>query len=93
MPYHLDGYSLFDDKGEVKRLVDSVIQQKDSQVVIDRLRKIDFSYVFTLKKKGKVREVERTREEIDASGSWRNGGTDQTLQRKVERAIDQIQKW
>ncbi len=92
MPYHLDGYSLFDDKGEVKRLVDSVIQQIDSRVTIDRLRKIDFSYIFTLKKNGKIREVELTREQIDASGSWRNGGTDPTLQMKIEKAIDQLQK-
>ena len=53
-----DGYSIFDDKGEVKRLVESIIQDKDPDVNIERLRKMDFSYVFTLSKKGKLKEVE-----------------------------------
>lgn len=90
MPYHLDGYSLFDDKGEVKRLVDLVIHQKSPQVTIDRLRKIDFSYIFTLVKKRKVKEIELTREEIDASWDWRNANIDETLRKKIEKAIDQL---
>lgn len=47
----LNGISIFDDKGEVKRLVESLIQDKDPDVAIERLRKMDFSYVFTLFKK------------------------------------------
>jgi hypothetical protein len=90
MPYPLDGYSLFDDKGEVKRLVDLVIHQKSPQVTIDRLRKIDFSYIFTLAKKGKVKEVELTREEIDASWDWQNTNIDETLRKKIEQAINQL---
>ena len=90
MPYHLDGYSLFDAKGEVKRLVDLVIHQKSPQVTIDRLRKIDFSYIFTLAKKRKVKEVELTREEIDASWDWQNANIDETLRKKIEQAINQL---
>jgi hypothetical protein len=87
MAYDLDGYSVFDDKGEVKRLVDLVVRETDPQVAIARMRKIDFSYIFTLSKGGKVREVELTRDELDASLRWRNGNIDQTLQNKIERAI------
>ncbi len=46
-----DGYSIFDDKGEVKRLVESLVQVKDPYVNIDRLRKMDFFCVFTLSRK------------------------------------------
>jgi hypothetical protein len=90
MPYQLDGYSLFDDKGEVKRLVGLVIRQRDPLVIIDRLRKIDFSYIFTLAKKGKAKEVELTRQEIDASWDWRNGNIDETVLKKIEKAINQL---
>jgi hypothetical protein len=82
-----DGFSLFDDKGEVKRLMDFVVQAKDPQVAIDTLRKLDFSYIFTLSKQGRSREVELIRTEIEASWDWRNGNIDPTLLKKVESAL------
>ena len=78
---------MFDDKGEVKRLVDRLIQDRDPDVVIDRLRKMDFSYIFTLSKQGKLREVELLRNEIDASWDWRNGNIDSMLWKKIDNAI------
>jgi hypothetical protein len=90
MPFPFDrfeGVSMFDDKGEVKRLVERLIQDRDPDVVIDRLRKMDFSYIFTLSKQGKLREVELHRNEIDASWDWRNGNIDETVQKKVENTI------
>ena len=85
-----DGYSIFDDKGEVKRLVESVIQNKDPDVTIERLRKMDFSYVFTLSKKGRTKEVELVRAEIEASWEWRKGNVDETLQKKIENTISEL---
>ena len=79
--------SIFDDKGEVKRLVAKVVQERDPEVTIDRMRKIDFSYVFILFKRGKSKEVELTRSEIEASWDWKNGNIDKTLQKKIERTI------
>ena len=90
MPFPYDrfeGVSMFDDKGEVKRLVDRLIQDRDPDVVIDHLRKMDFSYIFTLSKQGKLREVELLRNEIDASWDWRNGKIDETVRKKVEKTI------
>ena len=78
---------MFDDKGEVKRLVERLIQDRDPDVAIDRLRKMDFSYIFTLSKQGKLREVELLRSEIDASWDWRNGNIDETVEKKVENTI------
>lgn len=78
---------MFDDKGEVKRLVDRLIQDRDPDVVIDRMRKMDFSYIFTLSKQGKLRDVELLRSEIDASWDWRRGNIDETVQKKVENTI------
>ena len=85
--YRLNGYSIFDDKGEVKRLVENLIKNKDPDVTIERLRKMDFSYVFILLKKGKSKEVELARDEIDASWNWRAGLIDDTLQKKIEDTI------
>lgn len=85
-----DGYSVFDDKGEVKRLVDSLIQRSDPEVGIESMRKIDFSYIFTLSKGGRSREVELNRSEIDASWDWRNGNIDSALLKKIEQAIDDL---
>ncbi len=85
-----DGYSIFDDKGEVKRLVESLIQAKDSDVSIDRLRKMDFSYVFILSKKGKTREVELVRTEIEASWEWRKGNVDEALEKKIEQTLFEL---
>jgi hypothetical protein len=85
-----DGFSIFDDKGEVKRLVGSLIQQRDPKVAIDSLRKIDFSYIITLSKMRRRKEVELTRTEIDASWEWRKGNFDETLQKKIEDTIDEL---
>ncbi len=85
-----DGYSIFDDKGEVKRLVQSLIQIADPDVNIERLRKMDFSYIFTLSKKGKIKEVELVRDEIEASWEWRKGNVDETLQKKIENTIAEL---
>lgn len=82
-----EGISIFDDKGEVKRLVEKIIQETDPEVVIDRMRKLDFSYVFILFKRGRSKEVELTRSEIEASWNWKNGNIDETLQKKIERAF------
>ena len=62
----IGGFSIFDDKGDVKRLVEAVIQQKDPNATIEQMRKIDFSYVFVLSKRQKTREVQLNRDEIDA---------------------------
>ena len=87
MAHQIDGFSIFDDKGEVKLLVDSVIRKNDPEVTIDSMRKIDFSYVFTFTKGEKSGEVELIRAEIDASWDWRNGNIDSTLWKKIQIAI------
>ncbi len=86
----LDGFSIFDDKGEVKRLVESIIQNKDPDVNIERMRKMDFSYIFTLSKKGKNKEVELVRTEIEASWEWRKRNVDETLEKKIEKTISEF---
>jgi hypothetical protein len=85
-----DGFSIFDDKGEVKRLVESIIQDKDPDVNIERLRKMDFSYIFILSKKGRSKEVELVRTEIEASWEWRKGNVDETLQKKIEDTLSEL---
>ncbi len=85
-----DGYSIFDDKGEVKRLVESLVQVKDPDVNIDRLRKMDFSYVFTLSKIGRTKEVELVRTEIEASWEWRKGNVDETLEKKIGLTLSEL---
>jgi hypothetical protein len=87
MVHPTDGFAIFDDKGEVKRLVDFLIQRSDPQVRIDSMRKIDFSYVFTFSKTERSGEVELIRAEIDASWDWRNGNIDSTLLKKIQNAI------
>jgi hypothetical protein len=87
MAHQIDGFSIFDDKGEVKLLVDSVIRKNDPEVTIDSMRKIDFSYVFTFTKGEKSGEVELIRAEIDASWDWRNGNIDSTLWKKIQITI------
>ncbi len=82
-----EGISIFDDKGEVKRLVESVVEQVDPGVSIERLRKMDFSFIFTLFKRGKARDVEFSRSEIEASWDWRNGKIDETIHEKLEDTI------
>ena len=83
----IGGFSIFDDKGEVKRLVEAVIQQRDPNVTIEQMRKIDFSYIFVLSKRDRTQEVELSREEIDASWGWRSGSVDVTLETKIQKAI------
>jgi len=78
---------MFDDKGEVKRLVERLIQDRDPDVAIEGLRKMDFSYIFTLRKRGRIRECELLRNEIDDSWGWRNGNIDESLQGKVEKIV------
>ena len=85
-----DRYGIFDDKGEVKRLVKSIVQESDPDVNIERLRKMDFSYVFIFFKKGKNIEVELAREEIEASWEWRKGNVDETLEKKIEVAVGKL---
>ena len=85
-----DGFSIFDDKGEVKRLVESLIQNKDLNVNIERLRKMDFSYIFILSKKGRSKEVELIRTEIEASWEWRKGNVDETLEKKIEDTLSEL---
>jgi hypothetical protein len=85
-----DRYGIFDDKGEVKRLVKSIVQESDPDVIIERLRKMDFSYVFILFKKGKSIEVELARDEIEASWEWRKGNVDETLEKKIEGALGKL---
>ncbi len=85
-----DGYSIFDDKGEVKRLVESLVQVKDPYVNIDRLRKMDFSYVFTPSKKGKTKGVELVRTEIEASWEWKKGNVDETFEKKIGHTLSEL---
>jgi len=85
-----DGYSIFDDKGEVKRLVEGLIEMIDPDVNIERLRKMDFSYVFTLSKKGRAREVELVRTEIETSWEWRKGNIDETLEKRIKDTISEL---
>jgi len=79
--------SIFDDKGEVKRLVERIIQEIDSEVTIDRIRKMDFSYIFILSKRDKQIEVELGREEIEASQEWRKGLISETLKEKIKNRL------
>ena len=90
MVQQFDGFVIFDDKGEVKRLVAKVVQERDPEVTIDRMRKMDFSYVFILFKSGKSKEVELTRSEIEASWDWKNGNIDETLQKKIENTLSEL---
>ena len=90
MVQQFDGFAIFDDKGEVKRLLDSLIQAKDPQVRIDSMRKLDYSYIFTLSKRERIREVELIRPEIEASWDWRKGNIDSTLRKKIENTIAEL---
>ena len=79
---------MFDDKGEVKRLVEHLVQERDPDVVLERMRKMDFSYIFSLFKRGRLREFELSRNEIDDSWDWRNGKIEESLQEKVEKIVE-----
>lgn len=90
MARQFDGFPFFDDKGEVKRLIDSLIQARDPEVTIDSMRKLDFSYIFTLSKRERSEEVELTRSEIEDSWDWRRGNIDSTLRKKIENTIAEL---
>ncbi len=90
MGNRFEEYSIFDDKGEVKRLVESLIQNKDPEVTVDRLRKFEFSYLFTLSKGWRIKEVELTRSEIEASWDWKRGNIDETLEKKIHQTIEEL---
>ena len=90
MVRQFDGFPIFADKGEVKRLIDSLIQARDPEVTIDSLRKLDFSYIFTLSKRGRSGEVELTRMEIEDSWDWRRGNIDSTLRKKIQNTIAEL---
>ena len=62
----------------------------DPDVNIERLRKMDFSYIFTLSKKGRAREVELVRTEIETSWEWRKGNIDETLEKKIKDTISEL---
>jgi hypothetical protein len=64
--YPPSGYSIFDDKGEVKQLVEALTRETTPEIVIERIRKIDFASIFILSKGLKTIELELTRSEIDA---------------------------
>ncbi len=88
--YPVDGISLFDDKGEVKRLVAQILEEMDPEVKIEGMRKMDFSYVFLLSKKEKKKEVELLRSEIEASREWRKGNIEESLLQKIQRSLSEI---
>lgn len=77
-------------RGKVKRLVESLVQIRDPDVHLERLRKMDFSYVFTLSKRGKFKEVELVRTEIEESWEWRNGNIDETLEKKIKETLAEL---
>jgi hypothetical protein len=82
-----DGYNIFDDKGEVKRLVESLIQDKDPDVTIESMRKMDYCYLFTLSKRGRTTEVELLRTGIEESMEWRKGKIDEALIKRITDAL------
>jgi len=90
MPLPFNGFSVFDDKGEVKQMVSHLVQDIDPDVRIESMRKIDYSYIFSLTRQGRTQEVELHRTEIDASWGWRNGNIDDTLEMKIRDAIDKL---
>jgi hypothetical protein len=57
---------------------------------MDTMRKLDSSYIFTLSKQDRSGEVELIRPEIEASWDWRSGNIDNTLRKKVEKAIAEL---
>ena len=91
MPIRFKGnHSIFDDRGEVRALVNSLAQRIDPQITVEAVRKLDFSYVLSLSRKDKTQELDITREEIDSSWGWRSGSIDAGLIRKIEEAIDEF---
>jgi hypothetical protein len=82
-----EGYNIFDDKGEVRRLVENIIQDKDPDVTIESMRKMDYSYLFTLSKTGMTTEVELLRAGIEESRGWRTGKIDEALIKRITDAL------
>lgn len=82
-----DRFNIFDDKGEVKRLVESLIQDKDPDVTIESMRKMDDSYLFILSKRGMTTEVELLRAGIEESREWRKGEIDEALIKRITNAL------
>jgi hypothetical protein len=89
--HRFDGMSIFDDKGEVKRLIEQVLHELDSKVIIERMRKLDFSYVFIFSKKERKKEIELSRSEIESSWEWRKGKIDETLQKKIKDILSELE--
>jgi hypothetical protein len=85
-----EGFSIFDDKGETKGLVEKLVRDRDPDVSIERMRKLDFSYVFTLTRGWKNQELELSRTEIEESWNWRNGEIEEGLIKKIEAAMDSL---
>jgi len=90
MVHPLDEFAIFDDKGEVKRLVHFLIQARDPQVTIETMRKLDYCYIFTLSKRRRSGELELLRPEIEASWDWRNGNIDSTVRKKIDNTIAEL---
>jgi hypothetical protein len=84
------GFSIFDDKGDVKRLIDALVHRGNPGVVIHRMQKFEFSYLFTLSRGTRSEELELSREEIDASWNWRDGAISPSLQKKVKTALSRL---
>ena len=82
--------SIFDDKGDVKRLIGALIHRGNPGVVIYRMRKFEYSYLFTLTRGARSEELEISREEIDASCRWRKGVVSSSLQKKVKTALSRL---
>jgi hypothetical protein len=85
-----DRFSIFDDKGAVKRLVGALVHHGNPGVVIYRMRKFEYSYLFTLTRGTRSEELEISREEIDASSKWRTGAISPSLQKKVLSAVNRL---
>jgi hypothetical protein len=85
-----DRFSIFDDKGAVKSLVATLVHHGNPGVVIYRMRKFEYSYLFTLTRGTRSEELEISREEIDASSRWRNGAISPSLQKKVKTTLSRL---
>jgi hypothetical protein len=89
--YNYNGkFSIFDDKGDVKRLIGALVHRGDPGVVIYRMRKFEYSYLFTLTKGTRSEELDISREEIDDSSKWRTGAISSSLQKKVKTALSRL---
>jgi hypothetical protein len=85
-----DKFSIFDDKGAVKNLVNALVHVGNPGVAIYRMRKFEYSYLFTLTRGTRSEELEVSREEIDASSRWRKGAISPSLHKKVLSAVNRL---